>query len=403
MKKMYTVCARDCYDTCSLVVTLDNDEHIVSIQGDPNHPITQGFVCPRGAKDHERLLKNRVQAPFLRQNGTLVEAKWDQSLDVAAQKLRELLDRYGPGAVLSINYAGNMGLLSGAFSQRIWNALGATQTDRAICSESGNRGIALHYGDRYGTQPEELLEMDLIVFWGFNPAVSASHLWSPAKKARRTRGTKIVVVDPRKSQSAAQADLWIQLRPGTDVALSYGVMNRLIRQDAINRDFINQWTRGFDSLQEEVRQWTPEKVEEFCGVPRETLAALADMYARLTSSTTMIGIGFQKNDTGADQVRAVSLIPALLGLHRGFFYSNGSAFFVDGDLVSGSTLTQKPSEVVPQVALADLVSQGHFKFIFISCMNPAMTLPNQNLFRAGLERDDVFVVTHETHWTATCD
>ena len=403
MKKLHTVCARDCYDTCSLAVTLDENERIVSIQGDPDHPITQGFVCPRGTKDRERLIKNRVRTPMVRQNGKQEAADWDTALDIATRTLRETLDEHGPEAVLSLNYAGNMGLLSGAFPQRIWNALGAVQTDFALCSKSGNRGIALHYGDRYGTQPEELPEKDLIVFWGFNPAVSSPHLWSLAKKARNKRGAKIVVIDPRKSESAAQADFRLQPRPGTDVALAYGVMNRLIAQDTIDREFIEQWTQGFDELQSEAAQWTPKKVEELCRVPQKQIEALAELYADLGASVTMIGIGFQKSDNGADQARAVSLIPALLGVHRGFFYSNGSASFVDDDLVAGTPLTQKTSPVVPQVALADLVNEGRFKYIFISCMNPAMTLPNQNLFRAGLERDDVFVVVHETHWTQTCD
>jgi anaerobic selenocysteine-containing dehydrogenase len=115
----------------------------------------------------------------------------------------------------------------------------------------------------------------------------------------------------------------------------------------------------------------------------------------------MIGIGLQKCDQGADQVRAVSFIPALLGLHRGFFYSNGDSFSINESLISGQALTDKTPRIVEQVALADLVKSGEFKFIYVSCMNPAMTLPNQHAFREGISRQDVFVVVHETHWTRT--
>jgi anaerobic selenocysteine-containing dehydrogenase len=115
----------------------------------------------------------------------------------------------------------------------------------------------------------------------------------------------------------------------------------------------------------------------------------------------MIGIGLQKCDQGADQVRAVSFIPALLGLHRGFFYSNGNSYLLNTSFISGKALTDKAPKIVEQVALADLVKEGEFKFIYISCMNPAMTLPNQHAFRQGLSRKDVFVAVHETHWTKT--
>jgi len=100
-------------------------------------------------------------------------------------------------------------------------------------------------------------------------------------------------------------------------------------------------------------------------------------------------------------VRAVSFIPALLGLHRGFYYGNESSFTVNESLISGQALTDKTPKIVSQVAIADLIKGGEFKFIYINCMNPAMTLPNQHAFREGISRQDVFVVVHETHWTKT--
>ena len=148
-------------------------------------------------------------------------------------------------------------------------------------------------------------------------------------------------------------------------------------------------------------KWTPDRVEQITGVAGRYVEQLGDAYASLKPSATMIGIGLQKCDQGADQVRAISFIPALLGLHRGFFYSNGNSFSVNESLVSGQALADRIPKIVEQVALADFVKGGGFKFIYISYMNPAMTLPNQYAFREGISRQDVFVVVHETHWTKT--
>ncbi|RLD07294.1 MAG: formate dehydrogenase [Chloroflexota bacterium] len=401
MKQISTVCPRDCYDTCSLIVTIGDEEEVLSVEGDPRNPVTQGFACPRGAKDQARLYKNRVEAPVIRQGKGFERVDWEEALDVSAQKLGGILEEYGPEAVLFLDYAGNTGLLTGAFPRRLWNSIGATQTDRALCCESGHEGLALHYGNSHGITPTELREQKLIVFWGFNAAVSSPHIWSLAQQARRSQGARIVVIDPRKSRTAKKADLWIQPRCGSDVGLVYGLINYLIQNDCVNLEFVEKWTSGFEHLKEEAGKWTPDRVERVTGVSWELVKRLGDAYGQSTPSATMIGIGLQKSAQGADQVRAVSFIPALLGLHRGFFYSNGRAFFVDEAFISGRTLTKKSPKIVEQVALSELVKNGKFKFIYISGMNPAVTLPNAHFFREGLWREDIFVIVHETHWTKT--
>ncbi len=401
MKQVSTVCARDCYDTCALIVTLGELGQVLSIKGDPKNPLTQGFTCPRGAKDHERLYKNRVEAPFLRKGDHFERIDWEKGLSVVSQKLGETLEKHSSEAVLYLDYSGNMGLLTAVFPRRLWNDIGATQTDRALCSNSGHRALALHYGHSSGIRPIEILSMDLVVFWGFNAAVSSPHMWALAKKARKLRGSQIVVIDPRESRTAKSADLWIQPMPGSDVALAYGVINHLIQNDYMDLEFIEEWTLGFEQLKLKASKWTPDRVEQITGVSWRCVEQLGDAYASLKPSATMIGIGLQKCDQGADQVRAISFIPALLGLHRGFFYSNGNSFSVNESFVSGQVLADRTPKIVEQVALADLVKGGGFKFIYISCMNPAMTLPNQHAFREGISRQDVFVVVHETHWTKT--
>jgi anaerobic selenocysteine-containing dehydrogenase len=401
MKEVRTVCARDCYDACGLIVGVDETGRVVSVKGDPDHPHTRGLTCPRAAKDPERLYKDRVKRPSLKRGDTFQEISWEEGLSLLSERLSGVLAKYGPEAVLYLDYAGNTGLLTQIFPRRLWRALGATRTDLALCSKSGHAALAMHYGAGYGVTPPELLSMALIVFWGFNAAVSAPHLWALARKTRNARGTRIVVIDPVRTRTAGEADLWIQPRPGSDVALAYGIIRHLIEREHLDRDFIAEWTVGFDALRKEAGQWTPERAEGITGVSPKQLEALGEAYGEVNPSATLIGIGLQKCDRGADQVRAASFIPALLGRHRGFFYSNGDASFLRISPLSGEDRAKRPGRVVSQVAIPEYVREGAFKLIYVSGMNPALTLPNQNAFREGLSRRDVFVAVHETHWTQT--
>jgi anaerobic selenocysteine-containing dehydrogenase len=402
-QKKFTVCPRDCYDTCALEVTVSQSGNGISVKGDSRNPITRGFTCPRGISDLKRIHQNRIGRPFRRIHDAYVEKEWDPILNTVCDALRDVLCRYGPESVLYLDFAGNMGILSGIFPERLWNALGATRTDHSLCSASGHAGINLHYGSSHGVFPEDLLTRKLIIFWGFNAAVSSPHLWSLAVRARKLNGAKIIAVDPRKSLTAMHADLHINLYPESDIVLAYGLMNYLIGHDLIDIQFIEQWTNGFEQLKAESQDWALERVGHLTGVSSEMLIRFGKDLGSKSPSLFLIGLGLQKCDFGADKVRAVSLIPALLGNHRGFIYSNSSAFTLDSSIISGRAFSRIPQQVVSQVALSDDVKKGRFKFIFVNCMNPALTLPNQNDFREGISRNDVFLVVHDTHWTRTCE
>ncbi|MEM3666560.1 MAG: molybdopterin-dependent oxidoreductase, partial [Candidatus Bathyarchaeia archaeon] len=200
---------------------------------------------------------------------------------------------------------------------------------------------------------------------------------------------------------AKTADFWIQPKPRSDVALAYGVIKYLIDNNLIDFDFIQKYTYGFAELKEELSRWGVSSIEEYTGLKWSQIAHLADLYAKLKPNVTMIGIGMQKGLHGAESVRAVSLIPALIGLHRGFYYTNSRGWNIDFSYLTGKGLTRKKINVASQVALGKLLEKGEFKFVYIYNMNPAETLPNQAAVRRGLSREDVFVVVHDTHWTTT--
>lgn len=392
------VCPRDCYDTCFIEVT-----ESLEARGSTLNPLTGGFLCPRGNADRERVFsRQRVLHPHARAGGkssALGRVSWEEALGLVVENLERALSEHGPGSVLHVEYAGNMGLLTWYYPQRLWNRLGAARTDYSICSKSGHEAISLHYGLSYGRLPWDIPRSKLLVFWGFNAAVSSIHMWRLALAAKRS-GAKIAAVDPRRSETAARSDLWLAPKPGTDVALAYGVAHCIVRGGYVDWEFVSRYTSGFEEFKREVEKWPPERVERVTGVERGLVEELAAMYGELKPSITFMGFGFQKSRLGAEAVRAVSLLPALVGLHRGFYYSNSRGFQAS---IARLTLEDKykPSRVVSQVALADLVEKGEFKFIFIYNSNPLLTLPGSDKLARGFRREDVFVVVHETHWTET--
>ena len=406
MRKVKAMCPRDCYDSCFLTILVNDGDKVTSIVGSFENPVTQGFTCPRGVKDREHVYSwNRILNPYIRAgkkpSKSFNRVSWNEALDLVVHSLQEVLDNYGAQAILHLEYAGNMGLLTRYFPQRLWNAIGATKTDYSICSKSGHEAIALHYGLSYGIQPEELLKTKLIVYWGFNARISSPHLWALSLKAKREERAIIAAVDPRKSETASAADIWLNPKPGSDVALAYGIARFLIDHNYVDLDFIKKWTYGYKSFKNEVMKWTPSKVEEVTNIKWSLIETLGEAYGKNKPSATMVGIGFQKSIHGAESVRAVTLIPALLGFHRGFYYGNSKGWLIDIPYLTGESLANKKSKIVSQVALGKLLEEGEFKFIYIYNMNPVLTLPDQGAVRKGLLREDTFVIVHDTHWTET--
>ncbi len=318
-----TVCARDCYDTCAMRAHVSDEGRITDIRGEKDDPVTQGFVCARGRKDPERVYINRVADPQVRSGpkpGRNFEiTDWDTALDRVTDRLKTVLDRHGPEKVLYLSYAGNVGLLVEKFPQRLWNALGATQTDGAICSTSGKQAIQLHFGACFGLQPQWIAAEKAIVFWGCNPIVSMPHVWKLAQKAAKANNAPIAVIDPRRSESARQADLWIRPKPGCDVILAKAIAHQLIGTETYDATFVERWTTGFDAFKKDVARWPLERAAAVTGLLPETIIDLTKWYRPDSPCATVIGIGFQKSLTGGEAVRSIALLSPLIRAASRFF------------------------------------------------------------------------------------
>jgi len=374
------------------------------VEASRENPFTNGITCPRAAGDPKRVTSpDRVLYPYVRVGGMENWKKVDlgQALDLLVDRLRETIAKHGRESVLLLDYAGNTGFIANGYSKRIWNALGVTTTDYALCSASGHAGISLHYGLTYGSNPLELEKKKNIIFWGFNAKTSSPHQWALAEKARRLNNANIVSIDPRESETAQASSLWIALRPGTDVALAYGLARYIITNDIVDLEFIEKYTHGYELYRKEALTWTPERVQRTTGVKWSQIEELGGML-RGSRSVFMIGLGLNKSLTGAESCRAVSLLPALLGEHRGFYYTNSRGNYIMGD-PQGRGLTGKTPYVVGMVSLGERLAAGEFKLVYVAGMNPALTLPDSHKVIAGFKREDCFLVVHDTHWTETAN
>jgi len=405
MKIVKTVCHRDCPDTCFMDVTVDRGK-IVAARGSTLNPVTRGFLCPRGNGDPQRVYSDkRVLYPQVKLEAggseSFARVSWDVALSRVADRIQVITGTHGRESLLLYDYPGNTGFLAWHFAKRLWSALGATTTDYALCSSSGHTGIGLHYGLSYGLQSTDMAASNVILFWGNNAKVSASHIWTMARQARKDRGAILVSVDPRQSPTAEAADIWIQPRPGSDVALCYGIARYLIEKGGVDRGFVDKWTTGFPAYAETAMGWTPERVEQVSGVPGHVVAQIGEVLMAHRPAAFMIGLGLQKSMQGAEAARAVALLPALLGLHRGFQYSNSKGHEIDWPTLNGRRFSRHRGKVVSQVGIGKRLAAGEFKFVYVFGSNPAMTLPAQSAVRRGLDREDVFVVVHDTHWSET--
>ncbi len=396
----HTVCARDCYDSCPLDFEIDDSGKVLRNVRAVGHSYVSAGGCARSNADVKRLYTNRIQTPLLKTDSGFSEISWNEALEILAKNVRQISESESAEKILFMNYAGNQGLISLVYPERLWRKIGATLSDGAICTKTGHVAIKAHHGNSHGLDAYDLEKYKVLIYWGMNPVVTAPHQWKHAADWRNKTQGKIVVIDVAKTETAKRADIFLQVRPQSDVALAFGIMKYLIENQYINKDFIKKYTSGFDKLDSEISKISNEKIESLTGVKLFEINYLANLYAENRPSATFIGVGIQKHTNGFDQVRAVSFIPAILGQHRGYFYSNGQSTLIDEAYLSGSKFYGYAKET-SQIHLPTDLKNGKFRMLYVSTMNPAATLPNSDAFISGMNRPDVFAVVHDTHFTET--
>lgn len=410
-------CPHDCPDTCAMLVTVE-DGRAVRVQGDPEHPFTQGFLCAKVNRYLERTYHaDRLLHPMRRVGkkgeGKFERVSWDEALDEIAARLSAVVREHGPEAILPYSYAGTMGYLQGqSMDRRFFHTLGASRLARTICAEAGATAMRMTLGANMGADAEGLPESDLVILWGTNTLTSNPHMWPYVLKAREN-GATIVCIDPIRTRTAEQCDEWHGIRPGTDAALALAMMHVVFADGLEDRDYLERYTLGHAELRERVKEWTPEKAAPITGLAAETIRDLGIRFGRAKAAFIRVNYGLQRHAGGGSAVRAIACLPAVAGHWRRA--GGGVQLSTSGAFKFNTALLERP-DAGPAARTINMIRLGEalttpdagvggppVKALVVYNSNPAAVAPDSNAVRRGLAREDLFTVVLEHFQTDTAD
>jgi anaerobic selenocysteine-containing dehydrogenase len=408
-----SVCPLDCPDTCSLTVRVSGDQ-VIAVQGSKANPITHGAICAKVAKQYPEFVHgpNRLRYPMRRigakGDGRFERISWDRALDIVHERVSAVLDRFGPQAVLPLNYAGPHGMLAGdSMSLRFFHRIGASLLNRTpLCGGIRSTAYLGTLGATPGTPVQQVCLSELIIVWGNNATACNLHLMRQINAAKRN-GARLVVIDPRVVRVAEQAHLHLPVRPGTDVVLAWAVAVELERIGGLDQGFIEQHVVGFDAYMEAARAYPPERAAQICGLDVDSIRTLARWYKESSPAVIAWGNGLERNQNGGSGLRAIAALPALAGKFGvpggGLVGGAGHAFpktpqkLTRSDFIPPGTRTFNILDVARHI-LDDSLDPP-LKALFIYNHNPLIVHPDQNRMKRALAREDVFVVGIEVAMT----
>ena len=408
-----TICALDCPDACSLHITVEGDR-VTHLTGDPSHPVTQGFACVKMARYPQRQEQDdRLLLPQRRVGkkgtGRFETISWDTALDEIAERTNSIVKQHGPQSILPYCYGGTMGVIEGSSPFAFFRRLGALELDQTICASTGGTAWEANYGpNKIGTDPEDLIHSKYIVLWGINALRSNSHV-APFLKEARKKGCHLLHIDPYRNETSRFADEHWQIKVGTDAALALAIGNEIFSNNWQDNDYLNEHAIGIEEYKKACCEWSLERASEYCGV---SLIALRDMVRRFANgeaSFIKVGYGMTRNEGGGNALRAITLLPALIGAWRkkggGGCLSTSGAFGLNTQRVSGSHLIRPGSRHVNMNLLASELDpkSTSIRGLFVYNSNPAAVAPDSSRVRHGLSNDNLFTVVLEHFQTDTAD
>ncbi|MGA2100448.1 MAG: molybdopterin-dependent oxidoreductase [Candidatus Sulfotelmatobacter sp.] len=452
MKTMvHAACPHDCPDACGVLITVQ-DGQATKIQGDPEHPVTRGFLCAKVAKYLDRVYSpDRVLYPMRRiapkgpaagiaESGRPAQGRsfapgriddpvphekvprenvwqrisWDEALNEISSRFGAISEQFGSEAILPYSFGGTLGALNSAsMDRRFFHRLGASQLERAICSAAGEAGLESVYGVKLGTEPEQFRHSKYIIAWASNIHANNVHLWPFIVEAQR-KGAKLVVIDPYRTRTAECADWYLPINPGTDAALALGMMHVIIGENLHDADYVSKHTLGFEQLREKVKAYPPERVAQWTGIAAGDIRKLACEYATVRPSVIRLNYGVQRSEGGGMATRTVAMLPCVTGSWKEV--GGGLQLSTSGGAQFNTAALKRPD--LMQAALGreartiNMVELGRVlntmndppvKALFVYSSNPAAVCPRHDEVVRGLLRPDLFTVVHEQFFTDTTD
>lgn len=407
-----TACPLDCPDSCTVDVTVENGR-VVKMDGGDANPVTRNYICGKVRRFPERIYgEDRLLYPAIRQGakgqGTFTRVTWEEALDHIAARMLEIREAHTAEAILPFCYGGSNGLLTQDTNDAVlFRGFKTSRLARTVCAAptgAANQGL---YGKMPGVAYHDYPHAKLIVLWGVNPAASGIHLM-PFLKEARAAGAKLVVIDPRGTSLARQADLHLPVQPGTDLPVALAIHRHLFESGHTNEAFLAQHTTGAESLRARAEEWTFERAAETSGVDVALIRQFAEMYAAASPALIRCGWGLERNRNGGSAAAAVLALPAVGGKFGvrggGFSMSNSSAWGIKASAWMNDT-PEPDTRLVNMNHLGRALTEYDsppVKMLFVYNCNPLATMPDQNRVLQGLQREDLFTVVYEQVVTDTC-
>ena len=418
MTYVNSACPHDCPSTCALEVEVLSPEKIGKVRGAKENSYTEGVICSKVSRYAERIhhpdrLLKPLRRKGLKGSGQFEEITWSEALDEVAKAFLKAEHQHGSESIWPYYYAGTMGLLMRDGINRLRHAKRYSGYHSTICVSLAWSGYLAGAGKMGGVDPREMSESDIIIVWGTNAAVTQVNVMHHALKARRNRGAKIIVVDTYRNATAKQADLFIQVKPGTDGALACAIMHLLFKHNHADRDYLAKYTTDAKQLETHLQKYDAEWASEITGVPAEEIHHFAMLVGENRKTFLRLGYGFTRQRNGAANMHAVASISAVAGhwqyLGGGALLSNSGIYHWDKTLIEGLDTVDPTIRLLDQSRIGEILTGDQnalgngppVKALLIQNTNPMSVAPNLNLVKKGFEREDLFVCVHEQFMTET--
>ncbi len=418
---------------CGVIIESDGTQ-ITGVRGDPDHPANFGRLCTKGSTLHLTArpahLQVRALHPELRtqRDASRLRASWDETLDHVSERFAQTIMRHGAhsvgfyisGQLLTEDYY--------VFNKLVKGLIGTNNidTNSRLCMSSAVAGYKQSLGaDAPPCSYEDIAQAETIFIVGSNTAVAHPILFRRIEDAKRANPKlKIIFVDPRRTETAESADLFLQIQPGTDVALFHGMLHVLMWEGLVDTAYIAQYTSGYEQLKTLVREYTPKMVSDICGVPEADIVQAARWFGASRATLSLYCQGLNQSTSGTAKNSALINMHLATGQigkpGAGPFSLTGQPNAMGGREVGGLANllsahrdmgnTQHRAEVaklwgVPDVPakpgktaieMFQAAADGEIKALWIACTNPAQSLPDQAMVRAALARCE-FVVLQECY------
>jgi len=406
-------CAHDCPDGCSFISEVE-DGKVVDFYANPDHPITQGWLCAKVRPYLDRVYApDRLEYPLRRVGpkgaNQWERITWDDAIAEIATRWTDIIADYGAAAILPYSFSGTLGMVENLVAaNRLWNRMGASGLERTICDAAATAACKATLGGKPGMDPREIKHSDLIVIWGHNPSSTSPHFVPILREAQRN-GTFVVVIDPRRTRSARAADLHIRPNPSTDAALALGMIDIIFTENRHDEAFLDAHTIGWRELRARAANYPVERVSQITGLDEETIVDLAHRWVDARAPLVKFNDGIQRHQNGGQTIRAILALPAVTGsygkLGAGAFYSQSSQIVWNGEAIGKHSECPPTPRVVNMnrlgAALTGEISDPPIKAFYCFIANPVTSTPNSPRIISGLLRDDLFTVVHDQFMTDT--